>query len=110
MYPAGSEPGAFYGPTKVHKLKQGEILFELFLRPIVSNIGTATYKTVKYLAKLLSPLGQSDCTVTNTADFIKHIRKETIRERYKKISFDVKNLFTNVPLEKNNSSNLGKGI
>ena len=48
--------------------------------------------TKNYLAKLLSTLGQSDCTVTNTGDFIK-------RQRYKMISFDVKSLFTNVPLE-----------
>ena len=49
LYPAGSKPGAFYGNAKVHKLRKGEGLKELILRPIVSNDGT--YNTAKYLAK-----------------------------------------------------------
>ena len=42
LYPTGSKPGAFYGNAKVHKLRKGEGLQELTLRPIVSNIGMAT--------------------------------------------------------------------
>ena len=68
-------------------------LDELPFRPIVSNIGTTTYKTAKYKAKLLLPLGKWDCTGTNMVDFIKRIKKGTT------ISFDVKSLFSNVPLE-----------
>ena len=42
LYPTGSAPGKFYGTAKVHKLKTGEGIDKLPLRPIVSNIGTAT--------------------------------------------------------------------
>ena len=66
-------------------------------RPIISNVGTATYNTAKYLANLPSPLGMSDYTNINTADFINRLKKERIPRKYKMISFDVKSLFTNVP-------------
>ena len=72
VYLAGSKPGAFYGNTKVHKLKTGEGLKKTTLKPIVSNIGIATYNTAKYLANLLAPLGKSDCTIINTSDSISH--------------------------------------
>ena len=95
LYPAGSKPGAFCGNAKVHKLRKGEGLKELILRPIVSNDGT--YNTAKDLANLLAPLGKSDYTIINTADFINRLKKERIPRKYKMISFDVKSLFTNVP-------------
>ena len=34
-------------------------------RSIVSNIGKATYQTVKYLTKLLLPLGTSEYIINN---------------------------------------------
>lgn len=59
LYPTGLRAGQFYGLAKIHKLKKGQGINELPLRPIVSNIGTATYDLAKYLAKLLSPLNKS---------------------------------------------------
>ena len=50
IYPSGSNPGKFDGTAKVHKLSS-EVemninnVDRLPLRPIVSNINTATYKT-----------------------------------------------------------------
>ena len=69
------------------------------MRPIVSNIGTATHKTAKYLSKLLSPLAKSKYTIENTKDFVTRIRKMKVPEGYKMISFDVVSLFTNVPVK-----------
>ena len=54
IYPTGSCPGKFHGTAKVHKLPENEKVDQLPVRPIVSNIGTATYQLEKYLAKLLS--------------------------------------------------------
>ena len=45
IYPTGSKPVAFYGNSKGHKLKKDEGLKELTLRPIVYNVGTATYNS-----------------------------------------------------------------
>ena len=98
MYPTGSRPGLFYTTAKVHKLQNGEGLNELTMRPIISNIGTATYETAKFLNFLLAPLGESDRNILNTKTFVNQVKGQRIPEDYKMISFNVKSLFTNVPL------------
>ena len=50
MYPTGSRPGLFYTTAKVQKLQSGEGLNELTMRPIISNVGTATYETAKFFS------------------------------------------------------------
>ena len=72
---------------------------QLPIRPMVSNIVTATYQLAKYLAKLLSPLCQSEYIVKSTKDFIEKIRNVNVPHGFDMISFDVKSLFTSVPLE-----------
>ena len=72
---------------------------QLLIRPIVSNIGTATYQLAKYLAKLLSPLSQSQYTVKSTKDFTDKIRNVNVPHGFDMISFDVKSLFTRILLE-----------
>ena len=49
---------------------------DLPIRPIVSSMRTATCQTLKYLAKLLSPLVTSEYTISNTKTFVKQIRRE----------------------------------
>ena len=44
----GQDPPKFYGLPKVHK--DG-----MPLRPIISSIGSVTYKTAKQLARILNP-------------------------------------------------------
>ena len=50
IYPTGSSPGRFYGTFKLHKIKDkgtiNGLTMNLPLRPIISNIGTATYELV----------------------------------------------------------------
>ena len=60
IYPTGSSPGKFYGTAKRHKLKKGSSIDDLPLRPIISNVGTASYQLAKY-----------------TKEFIDMIKKET---------------------------------
>ena len=69
------------------------------MRPIITNIGTATYKTSKYLAKLLAPLTKSKFTINSTKDFITFTKSLKIGKNQEMVSFDVSNLFTNVPLD-----------
>ena len=99
LYPSRSCPGKFYGTAKMHKLLTNDVN-DLPLRPIISNIGTATYQTAKYLTKLFSPLGTSEYTISNTKTFVKQIRKMKVSLGYKIVSFDVTSLFTNVPMDK----------
>ena len=59
IYPTASAPGKLYGIAKVHKMAEKDSIENLPLRPIFSNIGTASYYLAKHLAKLLSPLSHS---------------------------------------------------
>ena len=64
--PTGLSPGKFYDTAKRHKLEKVSSVDNLLLRPIVSNVGTASYQLAKYLAKLLSRLSKSQYTVIST--------------------------------------------
>ena len=103
LYLTGSRPGLFYGKPKAHELKhhQQQQRFEEFkMRPIISTIGTRNHEIAKYFNKLLTPLSKSDCNISNTEDLIRRLREETIPAGYKMISFDMKSLYTNIPLDK----------
>ena len=69
------------------------------MRPIISNINTASYEFTKYLAKLLSLLSTSEYTVKSTNEFITHIRGQNIPNNFKLIFFHVTSLFTKVSLD-----------
>ena len=73
------------------------------LRPIVSSIGSATsatYETAKELSRILRPLvGRSTHHVRNNQDFIQSIQDITIEEEDCMMSFDVKSLFTSIPIQ-----------
>ena len=86
----------------MHKVRNDDKdkLNKLPVRPIISNIGTATHKTAQYLCRLLTPLGKSSYTVQNTKEFVDKIKKIKVPEGHIMISFDVVSLFTNVPLSK----------
>ena len=70
LYPSSSRPGLFFGLAKVHKLNENNRGVEnLPLRPVISNIGTATYELSKYLANLLVPLTTGEYTVKSKKRF-----------------------------------------
>ena len=52
-----------------------ETVSSTYRRPIVSNIGTASYYLSNYLAKFLSPLSQSEYTVKNTKRFVQNFKR-----------------------------------
>ena len=99
FYPSGSRPGRFYASAKSHKVQEGNInVRDLQLRPIVSNIGTATNGVSKYLAKLLEPFSVSEYTISSTQDFVSKTKNTNVPEGYRLVSFDITSLFRNVPL------------
>lgn len=91
-------PGKLYGTAKIHKMKTNDAN-KLTFRPIIINVGTASYKLAKHLAKLLAPLATSEYTVSSTKQFIEKFASKNLPKTYKLISFDVASLFTNVPLD-----------
>ena len=98
-YPTGSAPRKFYGTAKKHKIQGNGTINYLPLRPVISNVGTASFQLTKYLVKLLSPLRTYEYTVANNTEFINHVKRMNIPKDHSFISFDVKSLSTYVPLD-----------
>ena len=78
LYRTGSCPGKFYSTPKMYKILPTDSVDKLPIRPILSNINTLTYKSAKYLAKLMSPLSRSQYTVNSTKHFIEQMKHEKI--------------------------------
>ena len=93
LYPTGAGSPKFYGLPKIHKK-------EIPLRPIVSSIGAVSYATSKDLARILQPLvGRSPYHVQNNQDLLEDLKGLKLEEDGCLMSFDVKALFTSVPIQ-----------
>ena len=92
LRPTGSKPPMLYGLPKIHK-------DEVPLRPIVACIGSPTYDLSKFLASLISPLsGGTRSYVRNSLHFVEEVKGLNLKENEIMVSFDVRSLFTNVPI------------
>ena len=70
------------------------------MRPIVSFCGSPTYQLSKYLSTVLQPLtDQSRHKLQSTENFIDAIKTAQIPDDHRLVSFDVKLLFTSIPLQ-----------
>ena len=63
-------------------VRDSNCIEQLPLRPIISNIGTATHKTARYLSKLLAPLDRSNYIVDNSKQFVEQIKNKQVQEGY----------------------------
>jgi len=87
------QPWKLYGLPKLHKPG-------IPMRPIVSFCGSPTYELSKYLTTILQPLtDKSRYKLQSTENFIGIIKTVQIPDGYKLVSFDVKSLFTSIPLQ-----------
>ena len=91
LLPTGSQPGKLYGLGKVHKPGCP-------VRPILSAIGTPSYSLAKLLVPMLAPVTVNHLTVKDSFSFAKEISGISSDGLYM-ASFDVKSLFTNIPLD-----------
>ncbi|XP_076655132.1 uncharacterized protein LOC143360299 [Halictus rubicundus] len=92
IIPKESKAPRLYGLPKIHKP-------DIPLRPIVSTIGSPTYKLAKYLTNILKPLtGSTPSYIKNSSHFIHKIQTIQTQPEDLLVSFDVKSLFTNVPI------------
>ena len=86
-------PPKFYGMPKIHKTGTP-------LRPIVSSRGSITYGVAKELSHIIKPLvGQSPYHLKNTQHFIQQLQGKRLEPGETITSFDVKALFTSVPVQ-----------
>ena len=90
----GSKPGILYGLCKVHKA-----IADICppFRPILSAIGTPSYKIAKFLVPILSKLTVNEFTIKDSFSFAKEIVEQD--SSLFMASLDVDSLFTNIPLD-----------
>ena len=91
LFTSGSSPGILYGLPKTHKLGNP-------IRPILSTLNTFNYKVAKYLVPILEPLTSNEFTLKNSYDFVKEIKTLEVANTVM-ASFDIKSLFTQIPLD-----------
>ena len=93
LYPSGSKPGVLYGLAKIHKaLEDGIPSFH----PILSAIGTPTYKLSKSCDQLLKPLTNNECIIKDPFSFAEEVLE--FDTSLFMASFDTKSFLTNIPL------------
>ena len=90
----GSRPGFLYGLCKVHKAIVDTCPP---FRPILSAIGTPTYKIAKFLVPVLNCLTVNEFTIKDSFAFAKEIVDQD--STLCMASLDVHSLFTNIPLD-----------
>ena len=90
----GTRPGILYGLAKVHKALVNNLPVP---RPILSAIGTPTYKLSKFLLPLMTPISTNDYTVSDSFEFARQVLDYD--SSLFMASLDVKSLFTNIPLD-----------
>ena len=92
VYPTSVIAPKFYGLPKIHKLAPH--------RPIVSCRGSITYGVAKKLANIIHPLVmQSLHHLKNTQHFVQDIKEAKLEPGEVMTSYDVKALFTSVPVD-----------
>ena len=91
----GSGPGILYGLPKIHKQNFSTVFP---FRPIFAAYNTPSFNLAKFLVPVLKPLTTNRFTTDNSYSFVQDIIKIPNCNNYFMASFDVENLFTNVPV------------
>lgn len=83
-----------YGQPKLHKHGTP-------IRPVVSYIDTPTYKIAKFVNHFITRIVEFKprYTVKNRIELINNINNINLNVDYEMVSFDVTNLFTNIPVQ-----------
>ena len=89
LYSTGSTFSTLYGLPKVHKAN-------VPLRPILAAYNSPNYSIAKFLVPLLNDISCNQYSLKNSSKFIPEILEQNTDTFM--TSFDVKSLFTNVPL------------
>ena len=98
MRPRNAKPATTHRLPKIRKTFTNIPKF----RPIVDTNGFSYYLVGKCLAQLLNPLEKIEFTLKDSSEAdncVQDIPSCLFVNRYKDVCFDVKSLFTNVPIE-----------
>ena len=92
LEPSHSNVPFLYGLPKVHKA-------DIPMLPIVNTRGSPTYNLAQHLAGVIAPLtGKTSSFVKNAPHFVEKVNKLKVPDSTIMVNFDVKSLFTNVPI------------
>ena len=91
MYPKGTQPGKLYGMAKHHK--DG-----CPMRPVLSAINTPEYQLAKWIERHLKPFVDNRHSVPSSSIFVDQLSQIKPSANEICVSFDIKSLYTNVPL------------
>ena len=95
LNPSASRPGIMYGLAKVHKIvTDGLATF----RPILSAIGTPTYKLAKFLVPILEPLTTNEYTIKDSFTFAEEL--QSLDSKLVMASFDISHSLLAFPCKK----------
>ena len=83
-----------YGSAKAHKVVTAGLPS---FRPILSAIGTPTYKLAKFFVPMLERLTTNEYTIKDSFTFIEEL--QSFDSKLVMASFDIESLFTNIPLQ-----------
>ena len=83
-----------YGSAKVHKIVTDGLPS---FRPILSAIGTPTYKLAKFLVPVLEPLTTNAYTIKDSFTFAEEL--QSFDSKLVMATFDIESFFTNIPLQ-----------
>ncbi|KFD50496.1 hypothetical protein M513_08723 [Trichuris suis] len=90
-HPSSYQCPEMYGLPKIHKV-------DIPFRPVVSSINSIFSELSSYLKRLIRPLvGKQRSAVKNSKTFCEELKHINIGSTDIMVSYDVKDLFTNVP-------------
>ena len=69
------------------------------IRSIFAAYATPSYPLAKYLVPILNPLTTNEFTVQNSYSFVEELLEFKNTNNLYMMSFDIENLFTNIPLD-----------
>ena len=97
-----NQPARFFAIAKTHKFNKIEDINiqDLKLRPIIYQTGTYIYNSSKVIANYLRPLAKNDFIISGMLSFPDILKKAVNSEDYEDVSYDIKSLFTNIPVKK----------
>ena len=96
LFPSGSSPCILYGLLKIHK---PDFSSKFQFRPIFAAFCTPFYKVAKFMVSLLSELPENEYSVKNLSSFVSDLLSHNFQaDNLYTTSYDVENLYTNVPL------------
>ena len=96
LFASGSATGVMYGLPKIHK---PDFANKYQFRPIFAAYNNPCFQLAKFLVPVLEPLTTNEYTVDNSYTFVSSLKQfEGQADNLFMASFDVDNLYTNVPI------------